>query len=240
MHSGGEAATGISAVEPADPSIGEQVLLLRVHVPRAVPGWVTPDLFDSEIHQRIFAALAAGAALADLHDVAEGEAAAVVARLAAWEPPENASAVVGRLVYDAAARRIAAMPRTARTTRDADMGRRWVDAQLARDELRAQDWSPAAAERLVGLLDDLARAADLPGDLERPETAVRGGALDDESASTVPEAPPGDRQPPGGTADPSDRGLAASEEERFYEELPDVEAEGLYVAHVPDAGEPRP
>ena len=191
-----------AATAPADPTIGEQVLLLRAHAPQAVPGWVSADLFDSEIQRRIFAALVEGSSLQELHDIAEGEAGTALARLAAWEPPENPAAVVGRLVYDAAGRRIAAMPRTFRTTGDADLGRRWADAQLARDELRAGDWSPAVAERLVRLLDEL------------------GGVDEPAGASGQAEA-------------------AASEEERFYEDLPDPEAEAAYAASVHGAGEPR-
>ena len=235
-HSGGEPAAGITAIEPADPSIGEQVLLLRVHVPRAVPGWVAPGLFDSEIHRRIYSALAAGASLQDLHDVAEGEAATVVARLAAWEPPENAAAVIGRLVYDAATRRIAAMPRSARTTRDAGLGRRWVEAQLARDELPAQGWSPAAAERLVRLLDDLTRVADVAtGSEERtgPPPVARAG-----EDLAPQEAPAGDL-PPRGHVQPFEEAPAAGEEERFYEDLPGFDAEEPYAANLPGAGENR-
>ena len=214
-HPGGAEARGITATELADPSIGEQVLLLRVHAPRSVPDWVTPGLFDAEIHRRIFSALAGGASLQDLHDVAEGEAATIVARLAAWEPPGNAEAVIGRLVYDAAARRIQAMPRTFRTTGDADVGRRWVEAQLTRDELRAQDWSSAVAERLVLLLEDLAPAAEPSGELGRPE----------ETAQLE------------GGAGPFDQAPAASEEDRFYEDLPSPEVEGEYAANLPSAGE---
>ena len=165
-RSGGEEAGGVTVTGPADPTIGEQALLLRIHASQEVPAWVTAGLFDSEVHRRIFAALSDGASLQDLHDVAEGEAAAVLARLAAWEPPENAAAVIGRLVYDAAAGRIAAMPRTFRTTGDTELARRWAEAQLTRDELRAGDWSPAVAERLVRLLDHLggapAPAAEAP------------------------------------------------------------------------------
>ena len=190
-----------AVIAPADPTIGEQVLLLRAHVPQAVPGWVSADLFDSEIQRRIFAALVEGSSLQELHDIAEGEVGTALARLAAWEPPENPAAVVGRLVYDAAGRRIAAMPRTFRTTGDADLGRRWADAQLARDELRAGDWSPAVAERLVRLLDEL-------GSVDEPA-----------GASGQAEA-------------------AASEEERFYEDLPDPEAEAAYAASLHGAGEP--
>ena len=214
-HPGGAEARGITATELADPSIGEQVLLLRVHAPRSVPDWVTPGLFDAEIHRRIFSALAGGASLQDLHDVAEGEAATIVARLAAWEPPGNAEAVIGRLVYDAAARRIQAMPRTFRTTGDADVGRRWVEAQLTRDELRAQDWSSPVAERLVLLLEDLAPAAEPSGELGRPE----------ETAQLE------------GGAGPFDQAPAASEEDRFYEDLPSPEVEGEYAANLPGAGE---
>ena len=214
-HPGGAEARGITATELADPSIGEQVLLLRVHAPRSVPDWVTPGLFDAEIHRRIFSALAGGASLQDLHDVAEGEAATIVARLAAWEPPGNAEAVIGRLVYDAAARRIQAMPRTFRTTGDADVGRRWVEAQLTRDELRAQDWSSAVAERLVLLLEDLAPAAEPSGELGRPEETAQFE----------------------GGAGPFDQAPAASEEDRFYEDLPSPEVEGEYAENLPGAGE---
>ena len=200
---------------PAEPTIEEQILLLRMHAPKEFPAWVTSGLFDSEIHRRIFVALTGGASLQDLHDVAMGEAAVTLARLAVCEPPEMAGAVIGHFVYNAATRRTSDLARAARRTGDADVGRRWVEAQLTRDELRAQDWSSAVAERLVLLLEDLAPAAEPSEELGRPEETAQFE----------------------GGAGPFDQAPAASEEDRFYEDLPSPEVEGEYAANLPGAGE---
>ncbi|MCY3786409.1 MAG: DNA primase [bacterium] len=174
--SGGGGPSGARSDEPADPSIAEQVLLLRVHAPAEVPGWMTARLFESDIERRIFTALARGASLRDLQDAAGDEAAASVARLAVCEPPQNADAVIGQFVYNAATRRIAALAREARRSGDAALGRRLAETQLARDELLASDWSPAAAERLAGLLDGPSGGAE--GAEEAPEAEDLSGAME--------------------------------------------------------------
>lgn len=156
-------AASARAALPTDPSIEEQVLLLRMHAPHELAPWVSPQFFGSGIHRRLFVLLAGGAPLADLAEVAEGEAADVLGRLSVREPPEDAAPVVGRFVFDAAGRWIAGMTREARTTGDAALGRRLREVQLACSELRATNWSPSVAERLAALLGDVA-AGETGGD----------------------------------------------------------------------------
>lgn len=150
----GGSPSGAGTAEATEPGIAEQVLLLRVHAPTTLPEWVGPGLFESDVHQRILVALARGSSLRDLQDLAGEEVAATLARLAVHEPPENPDAVVGRFVFDAAGRWIGDVTRRARTTADAALGRRLGEVQLARNELRAENWSLAVAERLAGLLDE--------------------------------------------------------------------------------------
>jgi len=163
--------SGVESGASADPGIAEQILLLRLHDPPDLPDWVTPGLFESDVERRIFTALAGGASLRDLQEVAGDETAPTVARLAVCEPPENADAVIGRFVYDAATRRIADLAREARRTGAAELGRRLAETQLARDELLAAGWSRAVAERLVRLLDGLAGATEPSAAPVRPESA---------------------------------------------------------------------
>ncbi|MCY4103997.1 MAG: DNA primase [bacterium] len=189
---GGRAArsdgfAGIETDESAGPSIAEQVLLLRLHAPPDLPDWVTARLFESDVERRIFVALAGGASLRDLQDVAGDEVAPTVARLAVCEPPEKADAVIGRFVYNAAMRRIADLVREARRSGDAELGRRWAETQLARDELLASGWSLAVAERLVGLLDDL--ADDLAGATEPFGEPVRADGAPGEEERFYEESP---------------------------------------------------
>ena len=232
---------------PAEPSIEEQILLLRVHAPQALPAWVTPGLFESEIHQRILLALAGGTSLRDLQDLAEGEVAATLARLAVCEPPEKADAVIGHFVYNAATRRIADLARAARRTGDADLGRRWSETQLTRDELRARDWAPDVAERLATLLEENradpeatdegaagAGTGVVPGDVDA------GDRTRQHAGERRGTAMPGAAPHPVGSDDRSGAGSApAPEEERFYEDRRNVEAEGEYTAERPTAGEIR-
>lgn len=198
----GAGFSGAATGESAGPGIAEQILLLRVHDPPDLPDWVTPGLFESDVERRIFVALAGGASLRELQDVAGDETAPTVARLAVCEPPENADAVIGRFAYDAATRRIADLAREARRSGAAELGRRLAEMQLARDELLASDWSRAVAERLVRLLEDLAGTTEPFVEPVRPVAAP-------------------------------------SEEERFYEELPDSRAEDPAVTCVPGGGESR-
>lgn len=163
-------ASGAATSEPTEPGIAEQVLLLRVHAPTTVPEWVGPGLFESDVHRRILVALARGSTLRDLQDLAGEEVAVTLARLAVHEPPENPDAVIGRFVFDAAGRWIGDVTRRARTTADAALGRRLGEVQLARNELRAENWSLVVAERLAGLLDEA--GAGSVGDLVEPESPV--------------------------------------------------------------------
>ena len=157
-------APAVAASLPSEPSIEEQMLLLRMHAPEELPVWITVRLFADELHGRIFGLLADGTPLRQLTEVAEGEAAAALARLSVREPPEHPAQVVGRFVFDAASRWIDEVTRAARTTGDAALGRRLADVQLACAEMRAQNWSPAVAERLALLV-----AEELPvgGDARR-------------------------------------------------------------------------
>ncbi|MDE0654135.1 MAG: DNA primase [bacterium] len=143
-----------SASGPSEPSIEEQILLLRMHAPGELPAWISSRQFSSELHGRIFKLLVDGTPLVQLTEVAEGEAAAVMARLSVWEPPEHAAQVVGRFVFDAASRWIDEVTRVARTSGDAGLGRHLGEVQLVCAELRAENWLPAAAERLALLLDE--------------------------------------------------------------------------------------
>ncbi len=182
---------------PSEPTIEEQILLLQMHAPSELPAWITPRLLSSGLHRTIFGLLTGGAPLAQLTDVAEGEAAAVLARLSVHEPPERAAPVIGRFVFDVAGRWIAGMTREARTTGDAALGKRLGEVQIACSELRAANWSLEVAERLAGLLADASADATGAGvePLEDDPTALG----DDPTAL-------GD--------DPS------PEDERFYDEVP--------------------
>ena len=182
---------GVTPSLRGDPSIADQVLLLRAHTPEAVPMWVTSELFESRVHQRIFEALGCGVSLGELqalatHEVATdaddsvaastitalqahagSEVSAAVASLAAREPPNNAAVVIGRLVYDAAGRWIEDVTRLARTTDDAGFGRRLAEVQLARSEMRAGNWPPTVAERLAVLVGGELSAGGSPGNDRR-------------------------------------------------------------------------
>ena len=201
---GGPGTPSVNSSLPAAPSIEEQILLLCVHVPEMLPAWITARLFASDLHGRIFGLLADGTPLVQLAEVAEGEAATALARLAVGEAPEHAEQVIGRFVFDAAGRWIDAVKRAARTTGDAQLGRRLAEVQLACNELRAGNWSPAVAERLAGLLDD---------------PTAPFGQLDEAAPATDAAAP-------------------AADEERFYDDIPDLEPEPEY-ADLPSSGEVR-
>jgi len=229
------AATAPREALPAEPSIEEQILLLRMHTPGELPGWIGAGLFAHELHGRLFALLAGGTPLRDLTEVATGDAAAVLARLSVCEPPGHAQPVIARFVFDAAGRWIDEVTRTARTTGDAGLGRNLGDVQLACAELRAENWSPAVAERLAGLLADAA-AGDDPGTGREAGSGPRSPARDAEDGAPR-EAPAGDRQPPGGGGEPFQEAPAASEEERFYEDLPSLESEMPYAANLPGPAE---
>ncbi|MDE0194101.1 MAG: hypothetical protein OXP08_00970, partial [bacterium] len=211
---GGEDAAGVTAAGPADPSIAEQVLLLRVHAPETFPPWVSPGLFESDVHQRILVALANGATLRDLRDAAPQEVAPAVARLAVCDPPACAEPVIGRLVFDAAGRWISATTRRARETGDAALGRRLGEVQLACDELRGSNWSPAAAERLARRLTAVVTGTGTPS----PEP---GGPTED------------------GEAETPTRLLSASGEEHFDEGLPASGDEEGFVGNRSGTGTPQ-
>ena len=172
------------AAGPGEPTIAEQILLLRMHAPEKLPAWVTPGLLTSDVHRRIFGLLADGVPLRDLQEVAEGDAAAVLARLAVLEPPENPDAVIGRFMYDAATRSIDDIPRAARTAGDASVGPRFAEMQLARGELQAANWSPDAAQKLARLLEDV------------PGNAGQDGAVQ-EAAGDIGDAEPAEDRPSG-------------------------------------------
>lgn len=161
---GGPGATAAGSSLPSEPSIEEQILLLRMHAPEQLPAWITTGLFASELHGRIFGLLADGTPLVQLTEVAEGEAATALARLSVREAPEHAEQVIGRFVFDAAARWITEVTRTARTTGDAGLGRRLAEVQLTCAEMRTRNWPLDVSERLV-----LQLAAESPagGDLQR-------------------------------------------------------------------------
>lgn len=159
---GNQGATA-AASRPSAPSIAEQILLLRAHASDTLPAWVNPGLFAEDLHGRIFGLLGDGAPLAELVEVAEGEAAEALARLSVREPPEHAAQVAGRFIFDAASRWIDEVTRAARTTGDAALGRRLAEVQLACAELRAGNWPPEVAERLALLL---AEASSPQGDLQ--------------------------------------------------------------------------
>ena len=141
------------SADRSEPSIEEQILLLRMHAPGELPAWITARLFATELHGKIFGLLAGGTPLVQLTEVAQGEAAAVLARLSVREPPEHAAQVIGRFAFDAASRWIDGVTRAARTTGDAALGRRLAEVQLTCAELRAENWPPGVAERLALLLD---------------------------------------------------------------------------------------
>lgn len=203
-----------AASRPFEPSIEEQILLLRMHAPDDLPAWVSVPLFESEIHGRIFGLLSGGTPLAQLTEVAEGEASMVLARLAVREPPEHAEQVIGRFVFDAASRWIAAVTRAARTTDDAALGRRLSDVQMTCSEMRAGNWPLAVAERLAELL-----TPDIPR-TGRPSPDPAGSP---EDVAT---------QPPEGL-------LATAEEERFYEDAPIDSGEGEHAAGMPTTEDVR-
>ena len=159
---GGPGAPAAGSSLPSGPSIEEQILLLRMHAPARLPAWITAGLFASELHGRIFGLLADGTPLVQLTEVAEGEAATALARLAVREMPEHAEQVIGRFVFDAASRWITEVTRTARTTGDAGLGRRLAEVQLACAEMRTQNWPPEVAERLVLLLAEESSACEDP------------------------------------------------------------------------------
>ena len=214
---------------PAEPGIEEQILLLRMHAPGELPDWMTPELFSSELHGRLFtllgdgtsprrlAELAAGAAdgvpapvagaevpLEALDELATGAATDVLARLSVREPPAPAKPVIGRFVFDAAGRWIGDMTRAARRTGDAALGGRLKDVQLTCAELRAANWSPETAEKLARLLGDVgAGAAAGPVGTER------------DMSSGV-------------------------EEERFFDEVAEPDVDGMFDADRTTAGEPHP
>ena len=147
---------------PVEPTIEEQLLLLGMHAPGKLPAWITARLFGSELHGTIFGLLADGTPLVQLTEVAEGEAATVLARLSVHEPSEHAAQVIGRFVFDAASRWIDGVTRAARTTGDAALGRRLAEVQLACAEMRAENWPPAVAERLARLLAAEESSAEPP------------------------------------------------------------------------------
>ncbi len=198
---------------PAEPTIEEQVLLLRVHGGNKLPAWVTARFFASELHGAIFGLLADGAPLVELAEVAQGDAAASLARLSVWEAPDHADHVIGRFAFDAAARWISETTRAARTAGDASFGPRLREVQLTRAELREQNWSAEVAERLAGLL-----MADFPGS---------------EARAPLPSAPPEGVGPKPPEAPP------ASEEERFYEDLPISASEEEFAPDGPVSGDSR-
>ena len=168
---------------PAEPTIAEQILLLRMHAPEKLPAWVTPELLTSDVHRRIFGLLADGVPLRDLQEVAEGDPAAVLARLAVLEPPENPDAVIGRFMYDAATHRIGDIPRAARTAGDASVGPRFAEMQLARGELQAENWSRDAAEKLARLLEDVPGNAGQDAALREVAGGIGDGAPAEDRSS---------------------------------------------------------
>ncbi len=228
------ASTTSRDAAPAEPSIEEQILLLRMHTPEVVPDWIGAGLFGDELHGRLFALLARGTPLRDLTEVATGGAAASLTRLSVCEPPGDAPPVLARFVFDAASRWIDEVTRTARTTGDARLGKHLGEVQLISAELRAENWSPAVAERLAGLLDQTAAAADLTTGSEE-----RSGPppLDRVGEDLGPQEAPAGDPPPRGDAQRFDEAPAAGEEERFYEDLSSFDAEEPYAANLPGAGE---
>ena len=216
------------AAGPGEPGIAEQILLLRMHAPAKLPAWVNPALLASDVHRRIFGLLADGVPLRDLQELAEGDAAAVLARLAVLEPPENADAVVGRFVYDAATRRIDDMPRAARITGDARLGRFFAEMQLARGELQAENWSSGAAEKLARLVEDIPEGAgsdagvqEAAGDIgdAAPAQHRAGGNLSPAEQQQRPRPAEHDRSSPAPEEDRF-RPEVAYDEEGFREESP--------------------
>ena len=197
---------------PSEPTIEEQVLLLRVHAPQQVPAWVTARLFASELHGRIFGLLADGTPLAELAEMAEGEAATALARLSVREAPDHAEQVIGRFVFDAAARRIGEVTRAARTAEDASLGPRLAELQLTRTELRERNWPREAAERLARLL--MARSSESEAPAPRPA----------DTSEDVAGKPPE---------------VSVAGEERFYEDLPIPDGEEEFAADRPVSGDSR-
>ena len=198
---------------PAAPTIEEQVLLLRVHAGEKLPAWVTARFFASELHGAIFGLLADGAPLAELAEVAQGEAAASLARLSVWEAPDHADDVIGRFAFDAASRWITESSRAARTAGDASLGPRLAEVQLTRSELREQNWSAEVAERLAGLLMEVPPGAE-------PRAPLPAG-------------------PSGGVAGEPPVALSADDEERFYEDLPIPGNDEGFAPDGPVAGDSR-
>ena len=199
---GAETAAATSA--PGEPTIEEQILLLRMNAAHQVPAWVSAGLFASEIHGKLFGALAGGLPLRDLREMVDGEPRAVLDRLAACEPvEEHAGAVVGRFVYDAATRRLGTLAGAARRTGDASLGRSSVDAQLAREELRVSGWSTEVAEKLARLLGD-----DPEESAESASVAAATGSVAEVPDPTESERPP-----------QRDGLVSESEEDRFLPEM---------------------
>ena len=233
-----QGAPAVTASLPSEPSIEEQILLLGMHAPDELPAWITVRLFADDLHGRIFGLLANGTPLVQLIEVAEDEAAAVVARLSVWEPPEHAAQVVGRFVFDAAGRWMSDMTRRARTTGDAALGRHLGDVQLACAELRTENWSPAAAEKLARLLDDaIEPAADSPGSGERDSVSLSPEVV---AAHAAPDAAARGDEQPGRGSGPVDHPWPAAEEEQFLEDLPIPDSGEMAGSDLPVAGRSGP
>ncbi len=159
-------AVGVDAGAPGttprrfadDPEV--RVLRLAVHLPDTVPDYVDERLFADPLHRAVLAALLGSQTHHEAVEAAGGEAAELLQQLLVEEPPDDTpSAVVARLLHDAAQRRLRALETDPATADDPEAARQLAPLKLAIDAVRHSYWKLDVAERLLDWLG--ARAEEM-------------------------------------------------------------------------------
>lgn len=140
-----------------------QMLRLAVHRPDLVAPFVDEELFADDLYREAFATLLVADELHQAVASASEPVADLLQRLAVEEEDvvdeRGAEHLAGRMVDDAATRRVAAIADEVRRTGDLLLGRHSAEIQKAQAELRDHGWRIAEAERLLSWL---------AGEAERP------------------------------------------------------------------------
>lgn len=142
-----------AALAQRDDDVELQALRLAVHRPEEVPGFVDEALFARRVHHDAFVALVEAATLDEAIASAADEVASLLRRLVVQEADDlPADKVVGRLVDEAAVRRVRRLEAHARRTGDLSVARELAGLQLGIAELRAANWQLDLTEGLVDWL----------------------------------------------------------------------------------------